>query len=65
LFNETWEWNGSTRAQQVISGPSRRSSDTWVLGALCYANCDASTPLPTLNINDFICFLNKFVAGCP
>jgi hypothetical protein len=29
----------------------------------CYANCDRSTILPYLNINDFQCFLNKFAAG--
>ncbi len=29
----------------------------------CYANCDSSTSAPTLNINDFICFLNRFAAG--
>jgi hypothetical protein len=30
---------------------------------VCYANCDASTTPPTLNILDFNCFLNKFAAG--
>ena len=30
----------------------------------CYANCDASTLVPFLNVNDFICFLNRFAAGC-
>ncbi len=29
----------------------------------CYANCDASTIAPCLNVNDFICFNNKFAAG--
>ena len=29
----------------------------------CYANCDASTTAPILNINDFICFQAKFAAG--
>ncbi len=29
----------------------------------CYANCDHSTTQPVLNIQDFICFLNKFAAG--
>jgi hypothetical protein len=27
---------------------------------LCYANCDASTLPPVLNISDFTCFLNRF-----
>ncbi|MBL9031364.1 MAG: CotH kinase family protein [Phycisphaerae bacterium] len=29
----------------------------------CYANCDGSTTAPVLNVNDFICFQNKFAAG--
>jgi hypothetical protein len=29
----------------------------------CYANCDASTTAPFLNVNDFICFQTKFAAG--
>ena len=28
-----------------------------------YANCDASTTMPALNVLDFACFLNKFAAG--
>ncbi len=31
----------------------------------CYANCDASTSAPLLNVNDFICFLNLFAAASP
>jgi hypothetical protein len=37
-----------------------------VLGAVngaCYANCDHSTEVPVLNINDFGCFLNRFAAA--
>ncbi|MFN0131699.1 MAG: hypothetical protein ACKVW3_04075 [Phycisphaerales bacterium] len=30
----------------------------------CYANCDSSTVLPFLNVNDFICFNENFAAGC-
>lgn len=29
----------------------------------CYANCDASTTTPLLNVNDFVCFTNMFAAG--
>ena len=29
----------------------------------CYANCDGSISAPILNVNDFICFLNRFAAG--
>ncbi|MBL9031003.1 MAG: hypothetical protein JNM80_04765 [Phycisphaerae bacterium] len=32
-------------------------------GGGCYANCDGSTLVPFLNVNDFTCFLNKFAAG--
>jgi probable HAF family extracellular repeat protein len=31
----------------------------------CYANCDGSTSTPVLNVNDFVCFLNRFAAGDP
>jgi hypothetical protein len=30
----------------------------------CYANCDGSTTSPVLNVNDFVCFNNRFAAGC-
>jgi hypothetical protein len=29
----------------------------------CYANCDHSTAPPILNVNDFVCFLNKYAVG--
>jgi hypothetical protein len=29
----------------------------------CYANCDASTAPPVLNVNDFLCFQSRFAAG--
>ncbi|MBL9030673.1 MAG: hypothetical protein JNM80_03075, partial [Phycisphaerae bacterium] len=32
-------------------------------GGGCYANCDASTTVPFLNVNDFVCFNNLFAAG--
>ena len=32
-------------------------------GPTCYANCDNSTTVPFLNVNDFICFQTKFAAG--
>ena len=34
-------------------------------GATCYANCDGSTIPPILNVNDFICFQQKYAAGDP
>lgn len=33
--------------------------------AACYPNCDGSTAQPVLNVNDFVCFLNRFAAGDP
>jgi hypothetical protein len=32
-------------------------------GVPCYANCDASTTAPVLNVADFTCFLTKFGTG--
>lgn len=32
-------------------------------GHACYANCDGSTITPSLNVNDFQCFLNRYSAG--
>jgi len=29
----------------------------------CYVNCDDSSVLPQLSVNDFICFMNRFGAG--
>jgi hypothetical protein len=29
----------------------------------CYANCDGSTTIPFLNVNDFVCFQGEFAAG--
>jgi len=40
------------RVYKVTTGPS------------CYANCDQSTAVPFLNVNDFICFQSAFAAGC-
>jgi len=32
-------------------------------GASCFANCDQSTTIPFLNVNDFVCFQSQFAAG--
>ncbi len=40
-------------------------SPTSVSIAFCYANCDGSSAAPTLNANDFQCYLNKFAANNP
>ena len=47
----------------TFSGPGTLCATS--CGNACYPNCDASTINPTLNVNDFTCFLNKFAAGCP
>lgn len=33
------------------------------LPGACYPNCDNSTTAPILNINDYMCFINKFALG--
>jgi hypothetical protein len=44
-------------------------ADTWAdsnaawLTVVCYANCDQSTQPPTLNVNDFVCFMSAFASG--
>jgi hypothetical protein len=44
-------WNVGADSIYVVSTPT------------CYANCDASTISPFLNVNDFLCFMNLFAAG--
>jgi uncharacterized membrane protein len=55
-----------------IAGESEDPTDqeeriAWVVDtrvtASCYANCDGSTTVPVLNINDLVCFQTKFAAG--
>ncbi|MBL9031100.1 MAG: hypothetical protein JNM80_05275 [Phycisphaerae bacterium] len=29
----------------------------------CYANCDGSTTVPVLNMNDFVCFMNEYATN--
>ncbi len=35
----------------------------WAGCPSCYANCDRSTASPTLNVSDFVCFMNSYSAG--
>jgi hypothetical protein len=44
-------------------GTATSSSGTLVVTAACYANCDGSTVAPVLNVNDFVCFQQRFAAG--
>ena len=34
-----------------------------IVSSSCYANCDASTTVPFLNVNDFACFQAAFASG--
>jgi hypothetical protein len=36
-----------------------------ILFVACYANCDCSAAVPTLNVNDYTCFMNQFNSGSP
>jgi hypothetical protein len=38
-------------------------SYTATLTVLCYPNCDGSSSAPTLNVQDFTCFLQRYAAG--
>jgi agmatine/peptidylarginine deiminase len=35
----------------------------FTIGAVCAANCDGSTTAPVLNVNDFICFQQRYASG--
>ena len=42
------------------------ATEAWIAylpAAACYANCDDSSTPPILNVNDFVCFQSRFVAG--
>jgi len=54
-----WGATGSTDiAVQNINGDGTLGTPP-----TCYANCDASTTPPVLNVLDFSCFLNRFAAA--
>ena len=58
----------AARGRAVLFGgyAATFSDETWELGVTtCYANCDASTTPPILNVLDFTCFLNRFASGDP
>ncbi|MFN0131705.1 MAG: hypothetical protein ACKVW3_04105 [Phycisphaerales bacterium] len=56
---------GQPDAGVMSGGDFVLSGGFWfgVGGASCYANCDASTIPPSLNILDFLCFQNRYAAG--
>ena len=41
----------------------RTPGPVWRFTTICYPNCDASTTLPFLNVNDFVCFLQRYASG--
>jgi hypothetical protein len=43
--------------------PGADEAFLWIGSDPCYPNCDQSTAPPTLNVLDFVCFLNMFAAG--
>jgi hypothetical protein len=51
-----------------LGGPSAGKRDAFLarcIDAPCDADCDQSTGSGILDIFDFLCFQNAFVAGCP
>jgi hypothetical protein len=58
---------GQPDAGQMSSANQRVIGGFWAVTAPlpCYANCDASTTPPILNVNDFVCFQQHFAAGDP
>jgi hypothetical protein len=49
--------------QQTFVFAGNYTGLTFFTQASCYANCDASTVSPVLNVGDFTCFLQRFAAG--
>lgn len=50
-----------------LAAPNAGGDDWYVLryGTPCYFNCDGSSVAPTLNVADFVCFLNRYGASDP
>lgn len=63
--------SGSAIPSLYYSGPGLHTVNSVTSRGLaryscaCYANCDGSASTPILNVNDFICFLNRFNAQYP
>ncbi len=49
----------------VNEATGSREAFLWTGADPCYANCDGSTVAPVLNVNDIVCFINKFAAIDP
>jgi hypothetical protein len=74
--NAQGTWHGNAHNQQGLRAYQTGGGGGWTTGAvttaafrvevthgLCYANCDASTVAPILNVQDFGCFLTRFSSG--
>jgi hypothetical protein len=53
-------WTGSYTGATASQGNFSVIQFTTGGSSLCYANCDASTVEPVLNVDDFTCFINEF-----
>jgi hypothetical protein len=70
-FNQAMAYDSQERRITLYGGSNQLIlGDTWELGcggsanpAPCYANCDASSTTPVLNVGDFTCFLQQFAGG--
>jgi photosystem II stability/assembly factor-like uncharacterized protein len=54
-------WRNNTTLMAVTYGRGVYLGDATIPS--CYANCDGSTSVPVLNVNDFICFQTRFASG--
>jgi hypothetical protein len=57
---------GPARCGSLSGGTFELGGGFWygaIPNATCYANCDQSTNTPILNVNDYVCFNNRFAAG--
>lgn len=71
--DNAWQWNpggvwgypNNIRPVPAdLSGNGQTGANfTLYARGMCYPNCDASTTVPVLNVNDFICFQGKFAGG--
>jgi serine protease AprX len=57
-FNTVNQLNNAFRGWHL--GNVRVEATAVACEASCYANCDASTTTPILNVEDFTCFINRF-----
>jgi hypothetical protein len=64
LFGESMRGGGViSEDSRTIAGPLGGFFAYIATIPACYANCDASTASPALNVADFTCFLTHFAAG--